>query len=97
MLNNVDMTSTSGRSNIPMLQFASRENGVWTFGQKKIGVDNDSTWAVNPATFKRGYIAFTTTRNHAGEQPRVHQPANARHDGTCRTMASSGRSSGRST
>ena len=27
-LNTVDMTATSGRSNIPMLQFASRENGV---------------------------------------------------------------------
>ncbi|MFZ0840662.1 MAG: hypothetical protein WAM77_24640, partial [Xanthobacteraceae bacterium] len=65
-LNNVDMTATSGRSNIPMLQFASREN-VWTIGQKKIVVDNDSTWAVNPTTFKRGWIAFNDNNKPVGE------------------------------
>ena len=65
-LNTVDMTATSGRSNIPMLQFASREN-VWTFGQKQIVVDQDSTWAVNPTTFKRGYIAFNDNNKPVGE------------------------------
>ena len=67
VLNTVDTTSVSGRSNIPMLQFASREGGAWTFGQKKIGVDNDSAWAVNPATFKRGYICFNN-KKPAGEK-----------------------------
>lgn len=65
-LNNIDMTSVSGRSSIPMLQFASREN-VWTFGKKRIAVDNGSTWAVNPATFKRGYIAFNDNNKPVGE------------------------------
>jgi formate hydrogenlyase subunit 6/NADH:ubiquinone oxidoreductase subunit I len=28
-----------GRSSIPMLQFASREGRAWTYGQKRLGVD----------------------------------------------------------
>jgi hypothetical protein len=67
-LNNVCMTTTSGRSFLPMLKFASRENGVWAFGQKKIEVENGSKWAVNPRTFQHGYISFSPGKKQAGER-----------------------------
>ena len=59
VLNAVDTASVAGRSGLPMLSFKARDNnGTWSIGQKKIVVEPDSRWAVNPTTFKWGYICF---------------------------------------
>ena len=34
-LNAVDTASVAGRSDMPMLQFKSREGGIWMFGQQR--------------------------------------------------------------
>ena len=68
-LNNVDMTSIGGRSGKPMLQFKSRENsGTWMFGQQRITPEAGSLWAVNPQTFRWGYICFSGDNKPAGER-----------------------------
>jgi hypothetical protein len=68
-LNNVDTASVSGRSGKPMLQFKSREdNGVWMFGQKRTVVENNSLWALNPLTFRRGFICFSNDNKVIGER-----------------------------
>jgi len=42
-----------------MLLFKSRENnGTWVFGQRRTIPEEGSKWAVNPLTFKYGYICF---------------------------------------
>jgi len=68
-LNSVDMTSIGGRSGKPMLQFKSRENnGTWMFGQQRISPEASSLWAVNPQTFKWGYICFSNDNKPVGER-----------------------------
>src|SRR5215472_7982355 len=68
-LNSVDMTSVGGRSGKPLLQFKSREdNGTWMFGQKRTVVEDGSLWALNPLTFKRGYICFSNDNKVIGER-----------------------------
>ena len=67
-LNGVELTSVGGRSGMPMLQFKSREGGIWTYGQRQTEVEAGSSWAVNPATFKRGYIAFNDNNKVVGER-----------------------------
>jgi hypothetical protein len=67
MLNNVDTASTAGRSGMPMLQFKRDGNGTWMFGQKRTIVEDGSSWAVNPLTFKRGYICFANDNKVIGE------------------------------
>jgi hypothetical protein len=57
-LNGVDMTSVGGRSAIPMVQFKRDGSGTWMYGQKRTVVEDGSSWAVNPLTFKWGYICF---------------------------------------
>ena len=37
-------------------------------GQKKTVVEDGSRWAINPTTFKRGYICFGTANKVIGEQ-----------------------------
>jgi hypothetical protein len=41
-----------------MLQFKSREGGIWGFGQKRTIPEEGSRWAVNPMTFQWGYVCF---------------------------------------
>jgi hypothetical protein len=68
-LNNLDMTSIGGRSGKPMLQFKSREdNGTWMFGQQRTIPEASSLWAVNPRTFKWGYICFSNDNKVLGER-----------------------------
>jgi hypothetical protein len=56
----VDTSSMAGRSGLPMLLFKREGSGTYTFGQKQTVVEDGSRWAVNPATFKWGYICFGT-------------------------------------
>ena len=67
-LNAVDTGAASGRSGLPMLMFKREGGGVWSYGQQRIVVEDGSSWAVNPLTFKRGYIAFSNDNKVAGER-----------------------------
>jgi hypothetical protein len=66
-LNAVDIASVAGRSGLPMLRFKRDGNGTWTFGQKGTVVEDGSSWAVNPRTFKRGFICFSNDNKVVGE------------------------------
>jgi hypothetical protein len=66
-LNGVDTTSVTGRSRLPMLQFKSRENGTWMFGQTRTIPEDGSHWALNPLTFQWGYICFGEGNKVLGE------------------------------
>jgi hypothetical protein len=67
VLNGVDTASVAGRSGLPMLTFKRDGNGTWMFGQKRTHVEEGSSWAVNPLTFKRGYICFSNDNKVVGE------------------------------
>ena len=67
VLNAVDTASVIGRSGMPMLQFKREGSGIWSFGQKRTVVEDGSRWAVNPTTFKRGYICFGNNNKVLGE------------------------------
>jgi hypothetical protein len=67
-LNSVDTSSVSGRSGMPMLQFKRDGNGTWWYGRKKTVVEDDSRWAVNPMTFRWGYICFSDGNKVLGER-----------------------------
>src|SRR5262249_24728916 len=54
----VNTSAYVGRSGLPMLQFKSREGGIWGFGQKRTIPEEGSRWAVNPMTFQWGYVCF---------------------------------------
>jgi hypothetical protein len=68
MLAGVDTTSVSGGSGMPMLQFKRDGSGTWMFGQRRTVVEANSTWAVNPLTFKWGYICFGDNNKVLGER-----------------------------
>ena len=68
VLNTVDTASVAGRSGLPMLTFKRDGDGTWAFGQKKTIVEDDSLWAVNPLTFKRGFICFDDANKVIGEK-----------------------------
>ena len=54
-----NVNTAAGRTGLPMLLFKSREdNGTWAFGQRRTIPEEGSRWAVNPMTFKYGYICF---------------------------------------
>jgi hypothetical protein len=67
-LSKVDTLSIAGRSTIPMLQFKREGSGTWLFGQKKTVVEDDSRWAINPLTFRWGYICFSDNKKVLGER-----------------------------
>jgi hypothetical protein len=68
MLNKVDTASVVGRSGLPMLQFKSREgSGTWMFGQRRTVPENGSRWAINPLTFRWGYVCFKDATKPVGE------------------------------
>jgi hypothetical protein len=74
-LNKVDTSSVAGRSGLPLLQFKSRDNnGTWSFGQRRALIEDGSRWAVNPTTFKWGYICFDNDNKPTERLVPVSQP-----------------------
>ena len=67
-LNAVDTSTVAGRSGLPMLQFKRDGDGTWSYGQKRTVVEDGSRWAVNPVSFKWGYISFTNDNKVAAEK-----------------------------
>jgi hypothetical protein len=58
-LANVNTAAIIGRTGKPMMLFKSRDDsGTWGFGQRRTIPEAGSRWAVNPLTFKYGYICF---------------------------------------
>jgi hypothetical protein len=57
-LANVNTAAIIGRTGLPMLLFKREGSGTWGFGQKRTIPEPGSKWAVNPLTFKYGYICF---------------------------------------
>jgi hypothetical protein len=55
---NVHTAAVVGRSGLPMLSFKREGDGTWYFGRRQTVVEADSRWAVNPLSFKYGYICF---------------------------------------
>jgi hypothetical protein len=55
---NVDTTSIGGRPTRPILQFKSREGGIFVFGTRRTIPEPDSLWAVNPASFLWGWVCW---------------------------------------
>jgi hypothetical protein len=68
VLNSVDTTTAAGRTGLPMIQFQSREGGIWTIGQRRIEIDPNSRWAINPTSYKWGYICFSNDNKVIGER-----------------------------
>jgi hypothetical protein len=64
----VDTTSVGNRPIHPLMQFKSREGGIWTFGQKKTIPEPDSLWAVNPASFQWGWVCWGDSSKILGEK-----------------------------
>jgi hypothetical protein len=67
-LNAVDTTSVVGGAGKPMLSFKREGDGTWMYGQKRIVVEADSHWAVNPLSFRYGYICFGDGNKVLGER-----------------------------
>jgi hypothetical protein len=67
-LNAVDTASVAGRSGLPMLQFKREGDGTWMFGQRRTVVEDGSSWAANPLTFKWGFISFNDNNKVVGER-----------------------------
>ena len=67
-LSNVDTSSIAGRSGLPMLQFKRDGNGTWSYGQRRTVAENGSRWAINPLTFKWGFICFSDSNKVLGER-----------------------------
>jgi len=66
-LANVNTAAIIGRTGLPMLLFKREGSGTWMFGQKKTIPEPDSQWAVNPMTFRWGFICFSDTNKVVGE------------------------------
>jgi len=64
----VNTAAIIGRSGLPMLLFKREGSGTWMFGQKKTIPEADSRWAVNPMTFKYGFICFNDANKVADER-----------------------------
>ena len=73
-LNRVDTASIAGRSGLPMMQFKREGDGTWSFGQKRIVPEKGSRWAVNPMTFKWGFICFDEANKATEHLVSVNQP-----------------------
>jgi hypothetical protein len=67
-LGNVDTASIVGRSGWPMLSFKREGDGTWQFGQQQTIVESSSRWAVNPLSFRYGYICFGDSNKVVGER-----------------------------
>ena len=64
----VNTAAIIGRTGLPMLLFKREGSGTWGFGQKRTIPEADSRWAVNPLTFKYGYICFGDNNKVADER-----------------------------
>jgi hypothetical protein len=74
-LANVNTAAIIGRSGLPMLLFKSREDsGTWGFGQRRTIPEEGSKWAVNPLTFKYGFICFNGNKVVGEHLVSVNQP-----------------------
>ena len=74
VLNAVDTTSVVGGSGLPMLSFKREGDGTWAFGQKRTIVEEGSSWAVNPTSFKWGFICFNNNNKPTERLVPVSQP-----------------------
>jgi hypothetical protein len=74
VLNAVDTTSVVGGSGLSMLQFKRDGGGVWAFGQKRTIVEEGSSWAVNPTSFRWGFICFNNDNKPTERLVPVSQP-----------------------
>jgi hypothetical protein len=64
-------TPISSYSLHPLMQFKSREKGIWAFGQRKTIPDPGSLWAVNPHpvfSMKWGWICWGDSSKPLGEK-----------------------------
>ena len=68
VLNNVDTTSVVGRSGCRCCSSKRDGNGTWMFGQQRTVPEDGSRWAVNPLTFKCGYVCFGDGNKVLGER-----------------------------
>ena len=73
-LANVNTAAISGRSGLPMMLFKREGSGTWGFGQKRTIPEVGSKWAVNPTTFKWGYICFDEANKPTERLVSVSQP-----------------------
>jgi hypothetical protein len=64
----VDTTSIGSRPIHPLMQFKSREGGIWAFGQRRTVPEPDSLWAVNPASFQWGWVCWGDASKILGEK-----------------------------
>ena len=64
----VDTTSIGGRPIRPLMQFKSREGGIWVFGQRRTIPEPNSLWAVNPASFQWGWVCWGDGNKILGER-----------------------------
>lgn len=64
----VDTTSIGGRPIHPLMQFKSREGGVWMFGVRRTVPEPDSLWAINPASFQWGWVCWGDASKILGEK-----------------------------
>ena len=67
-LSSVDTASVAGRSGLPLLTFKRDGSGTWMYGRRRTVVEDGSRWAVNPLTFKWGYICFGEANKVIGER-----------------------------
>ena len=65
---NVDITSIGGRPAKPLLQYKSREGGIWAFGTRRTIPESGSLWAANPASFLWGWVCWGDAKKTVGEK-----------------------------
>lgn len=66
-LNNTAQSLPSGGGDKQFLKM-DKNNGDWLFGQEETVVEPDSLWAINPASFKHGWVAWDSNAGGAPVQ-----------------------------